>query len=53
LYTSLIVGMIFLAVQVVGGIWSGSVAIFADSAHLASDNLGFVIAIVGINYALK
>ena len=45
--------MIFLAVQVVGGIWSGSVAIFADSAHLASDNLGFVIAIIGINYALK
>jgi len=37
LWTSLIVGMVFLIVQVVGGIISGSIAIFADSAHLASD----------------
>jgi len=53
LWCSLIVGFLFLVIQLAGGIISGSIAIFADSAHLASDLLGFVIAIIGIKYALK
>lgn len=53
LWCSLIVGFIFLCVQLAGGIISGSIAIFADSAHLASDLLGFVIAIVGIKFAMR
>jgi len=53
LWCSLWVGFFFLVVQLAGGIISGSIAIFADSAHLASDLLGFVIAIIGINFAQK
>lgn len=42
-----------MVVQLVGGYISGSLAIFADSAHLAADLLGFFIAILGIKFATK
>jgi cation diffusion facilitator family transporter len=42
-----------MIIQIVGGILSGSIAIFADTAHLASDNVGFVIALLGVKYSQK
>jgi len=37
----------------VGGWLAGSIAIFTDSAHLASDMLGFGISILALNMAQK
>jgi zinc transporter 2 len=42
------VSVFFIIAQLIGGWWSGSIAIFADTAHLASDMMGFVIAMAGI-----
>jgi solute carrier family 30 (zinc transporter), member 2 len=42
-----------MIVQVIGGYLSGSIAIFADTAHLASDNIGFIIALLGVKYSQK
>jgi len=42
------VSVFFIIAQLVGGWISGSIAIFADTAHLASDMMGFVIAMAGI-----
>ena len=42
------VSIFFIIAQLIGGYISGSIAIFADTAHLASDMMGFVIAMAGI-----
>lgn len=39
------VSFFFIAVQTAGGILSGSIAIFTDTAHLLSDIVGFAISI--------
>ncbi|CAM9324062.1 unnamed protein product [Ascophyllum nodosum] len=38
--------LFFFVVEMVGGIWSGSLAVMSDAAHLLSDVSGFVLAIV-------
>lgn len=48
LYLVSTVSVFFIIAQLIGGWLSGSIAIFADSAHLASDLLGFGIAIAGV-----
>ena len=42
------VSCIFISVELVGGWWAGSIAIYADSAHLASDIFGFGISIAAL-----
>ena len=39
------VSLFFIVVQTAGAIVSGSIAIFADTAHLLSDIIGFAISI--------
>ena len=51
LYVVSTVSVFFIIAQLIGGYLSGSIAIFADSAHLASDLLGFGIAIAGVKLA--
>merc|ERR1711957_1032525 len=47
------VSVFFIIAQLIGGYISGSIAIFADTAHLASDMMGFVIAMAGIKLGEK
>ena len=47
------VSLIFIVLEIVGGWWSGSVAIMADAAHLASDILGFGVSILALKLGQK
>ena len=53
LYTVSIVSVFFITAQLIGGWLAGSIAIFTDSAHLASDMLGFGISILALALAQK
>lgn len=53
LYTVAIVSVFFITAQLIGGWLAGSIAIFTDSAHLASDMLGFGISILALTLAQK
>jgi zinc transporter 2 len=47
------VSIFFIAVQITGGIMANSIAIFTDSAHLASDLVGFAISITSLMLAQR
>lgn len=47
------VSVFFIAVQITGGIMANSIAIFTDSAHLASDLVGFAISIISLTLAQR
>lgn len=51
LKTASILCLVFLLVEVVGGILAGSLAVLSDAAHLAADLSAFVVAIVGSHIA--
>lgn len=53
LYQSLVVAMLFLMVELVGGYVSGSVAIMTDAAHLFSDNTSYIFSIMSIYISQK
>lgn len=42
------ISVFFIIAQTIGGILSGSIAIFTDTAHLASDLIGFAISIISL-----
>ena len=46
-----IVSCFFITAQLIGGYMAGSIAIFTDSAHLASDLIGFGISIISLRLA--
>lgn len=41
----------FMAVEVVGGLWTGSLALLADAAHMLTDAGGLALALVAIRFA--
>jgi len=43
----------FIVIQLIGGYMAKSIAIFTDSAHLASDILGFFISMMSLKCAAK
>ena len=47
------VSIFFIAAQLTGGIIAGSIAIMCDTAHLATDMIGFVIAIIALRLSLR
>ncbi len=52
--TSVIVlATIFIALEVIGGTLSGSIAIISDAIHLVSDLLGFVFSILFLYLSKK
>jgi len=53
LYTVALISLVFIAVQTTGGIMSGSIAIFTDTAHLLSDIVGFAISMVSLTWSQK
>ena len=42
---------IFVIVQLTGAIIAGSIALLADTAHLATDLVGFTISVVSLRIA--
>jgi zinc transporter 2 len=51
LWLATFVSLVFIVAQLVGGWLAGSIAILTDSAHLASDLIGFALSIVSLNIA--
>jgi len=47
------VTILFVGVEIVGGIYANSIAIMSDAAHLTSDALGIGISIVALKIAEK
>jgi cobalt-zinc-cadmium efflux system protein len=41
----------FLIVEVIGGLWTGSLALIADAAHMATDAGGLFLALLAIRFA--
>jgi solute carrier family 30 (zinc transporter), member 2 len=46
-----VISFVFIGVEVAGGYYSGSIAIFTDAAHLCSDVLGFAISMIALKLA--
>lgn len=44
----MVICLIFMAAEIVGGVMAGSLAILTDAAHLMSDVAGFGISIFAI-----
>lgn len=42
---------VFMCVEVVGGLWTGSLALLADAAHMLTDAGGLVLALIAIRFA--
>ncbi|KXS16207.1 cation efflux protein [Gonapodya prolifera JEL478] len=51
LMMAIALSVIFFLVEIVGGIWAGSLALFSDSFHLLSDVLGFAISLAALHLA--
>lgn len=47
------VSLFFIVAQLIGGYMAGSIAILTDSAHLASDLIGFALSIISLKIAEK
>jgi zinc transporter 2 len=50
---AVLVSFLFVILQITGGIFAKSIAIFTDSAHLASDMFGFAISILSLKCSQK
>ena len=53
LHMVMIISTFFIIVQLIGGYISGSIAIFTDAAHLATDMLGFVMSMYALKVSLR
>ena len=51
LVAALSLTMTFMAIEVIGGLWTGSLALLADAAHMLTDAGGLVLALVAIRFA--
>jgi len=51
LYVALALTTSFMAVEVVGGLWTGSLALLADAAHMLTDAGGLALALIAIRFA--
>lgn len=49
LYISVLICILFMTGEIIGGLISGSLAILTDAAHIFSDILGFCISIISIH----
>ncbi|MCK9913707.1 cation diffusion facilitator family transporter [Microbacteriaceae bacterium K1510] len=51
LYIALAMTATFMAVEIVGGLWTGSLALLADAAHMLTDAGGLALALIAIRFA--
>lgn len=47
------VSVFFIIAQCIGGYLANSIAIFTDTAHLASDMIGFMMSMVAMKMSMK
>lgn len=50
---ALVLALVFMAAEVVGGLLAHSLAILADAAHLLSDTTGFLVAALAAAWAKR
>lgn len=43
----------YMIAEVIGGVWTGSLALLADAAHMLTDVLGLALALVAIRFAAR
>jgi cobalt-zinc-cadmium efflux system protein len=48
---ALVLTTTFMAVEVIGGLWTGSLALLADAAHMLTDAGGLALALIAIRFA--
>ena len=53
LYWSLAIALIFMMVEIVGGIFTNSVALLSDAVHMAADSSAYLIAVIAARMALR
>jgi cobalt-zinc-cadmium efflux system protein len=53
LYAALALTLTYMTAEIVGGIWTGSLALIADAAHMATDAGGLGLALFAIHFAQK
>ncbi|WP_334151121.1 cation diffusion facilitator family transporter [Hyphomicrobium sp.] len=51
LYVALGLTSTFMLVEVIGGLWTGSLALLADAAHMMTDAGGLALALIAIRFA--
>lgn len=51
LYMAFALTTTFMAVEVIGGLWTGSLALLADAAHMLTDAGGLALALIAIRFA--
>jgi len=51
LISALVLTTTFMAVEVIGGLWTGSLALLADAAHMLTDAGGLALALIAIRFA--
>ncbi len=51
LYVALALTTAFMVAEVVGGLWTGSLALLADAAHMLTDAGGLALALIAIRFA--
>ncbi|MCY1017877.1 cation diffusion facilitator family transporter [Pyxidicoccus sp. MSG2] len=49
----LILTTLYLAAEVVGGLWTGSLALLADAGHMLTDAGGIALALMGMKFAAR
>ena len=47
------VSIFFIAAQMTGGYLANSIAIFTDTAHLASDMIGFMMSMIALKISMR
>lgn len=53
LYIALALTLTYMTAEILGGIWTGSLALIADAAHMATDAGGLALALFAIYFAQK
>lgn len=53
LYVALGLTVTFMVVEVIGGLWTGSLALLADAAHMMTDAGGLALALIAIRFAQR
>lgn len=51
LYIALTLTTTFMVIEVIGGLWTGSLALLADAAHMLTDAGGLALALLAIKFA--
>jgi Co/Zn/Cd efflux system component len=49
----IILGSVFITLEIIGGIISHSISVISDATHLITDVIGFILSFIAIYYSKK